>query len=207
MTSTTHRFEILIETIGNIVLHSESQILIFVQLYNGLSVYVHTCNYRSVRIQFQQYFSPFLHNPISNSLEELKNIGRGFITYHHICSSKFFFFFSYMYMYFHSTTKMAKSSKKNPYPGSYEVYNFGRLLIVHHNFRLRLFNVCQGVEKTFKKEICNAFSYIWLMLTTPNTKIPALGLMNLRFWQVILATHTFIMYIYTVFWPRSREDV
>ena len=88
-----HRCEILIETIGNIVLHSESQILIFVQLYNGVSVYVHTCNYRSVRIQFQQYFSPFLHNPISNSLEELKNIGRGFITYHHICSSKFFFFF------------------------------------------------------------------------------------------------------------------
>lgn len=94
MTSKMHRCEILIETIGNIVLHSESQILIFVQLYNGLSVYVHTCNYRSVRIQFQQYFSPFLHNPISNSLEELKNIGRGFITYHHISAlqnSSFFF--------------------------------------------------------------------------------------------------------------------
>ena len=29
-------------------------------------------------------------------------------------------------------------------------------------------------------------------MTTPNTKIPALGLMNLRFWQVILANHSYI---------------
>ena len=152
-----HRCEILIETIGNIVLHSESQILIFVQLYNGLSVYVHTCNYRSVRIQFQQYFSPFLHNPIRNSLENLRKLAAALLLTN-ISALQNSSFFSYMY--FHATTNMTKSSEKNPYPGSYEVYNFGRHLFIHRNFRLRLYNVCQGVEKTFKKEICNAFSYI-----------------------------------------------
>ena len=48
---------------------------------------------------------------------------------------------------------MATPEHKNPYPGGHEVYNFGRLFLGHHYYKLGLSDLCLGVEKKIFKEI------------------------------------------------------
>ena len=55
-------------------------------------------------------------------------------------------------MHFHFMTYMATPQQKNPCPGDYEIYNFGRPLLFNHYSILGLSDLCLGVEKKILKE-------------------------------------------------------
>ena len=59
-------------------------------------------------------------------------------------------------MHFHYMTYMAATPEhKNPCPRAHEMYNFGRVFLVHHYYILGLFHLCLGVEKKIFKEIAH----------------------------------------------------
>ena len=73
-------------------------------------------------------------------------------------------------MHFYHITYMATPQHKNPCPGRYEIYNFGRPFLGHHYFILTLSDICLGVEKKIFRELMY-FHYITYMVT-PQSKNP-----------------------------------
>ena len=59
---------------------------------------------------------------------------------------------------------MATPLHKNPYPGGYEIYNFGSPFFGHHYYILGLSDLCLGIEKKISKEIMQ-FHYMTYIAT------------------------------------------
>ena len=70
-------------------------------------------------------------------------------------------------MHFHYITRMNMPLHKNPCTGGYEIYNFDKPFLGHHDYTLSLYGPCPGVEKNIFKENIN------FTLFTP--ELPPLG--------------------------------